>query len=273
MSDRSEQKADEEAEAEERSAPAARVVHAAVAEQGEDELERPIASLFWSGFAAGIAMMASLWVSGALRHSLPDAPWADAVVALGYPAGFLIVILGRLQLFTEHTAVAVLPVVRAPTRRNLLALARLWCVIFVANMLGVLIATGLAVHAHIQPAETLAGMIGVSEKLLERPSVDTLLQAVPAGFLIASIAWIRSAVNSGDFWIVFAVTYVISLGGFAHVVAGASEAFLLMWAGRASVGWALGGFVLPALLGNIIGGTGLFALLAHAQVKNEIRSR
>ncbi|WP_341209214.1 formate/nitrite transporter family protein [uncultured Sphingomonas sp.] len=273
MSDRYEQKADEAAEAEERSAPAARVVHAAVAEQGEDELERPAASLFWSGFAAGIAIMASLWVSGALHHYLPDARWAEAVVALGYPAGFLIVILGRLQLFTEHTAVAVLPVVRAPSRRNLLALARLWSVIFVANMLGALIATALAVHAHLQPAETLAGMIGVSEKLLERTPVDTLMQAIPAGFLIASIAWIRSAVNSGDFWIVFAVTYAISLGGFAHVVAGASEAFLLMWAGQASVGWALGGFVLPALLGNIIGGTGLFALLAHAQVKNEIRSR
>ncbi|VXC35023.1 formate/nitrite transporter family protein [Sphingomonas sp. 8AM] len=271
MSDRDEQQAGEAAEAEERSAPAARVVHAAVAEQGEDELARPVASLFWSGFAAGIAIMASLWVSGALRHYLPEADWAEPVIALGYPAGFLIVILGRLQLFTEHTAVAVLPVVRAPSARNLVSLARLWSVIFVANMLGALIATALAVHAHLQPPDTLAGMIAVSEKLLERAPLDTLMQAIPAGFLIASIAWIRSAVNSGDFWIVFAVTYAISLGGFAHVVAGASEAFLLMWAGQASVGWALGGFVLPALLGNILGGTGLFALLAHAQVKNEIK--
>lgn len=271
MSDRHDEQGEEQAEAEERSAPAARVVHAAVAEQGEDELARPVASLFWSGFAAGIAIMASLWVSGALRHYLPEADWAEPVIALGYPAGFLIVILGRLQLFTEHTAVAVLPVVRAPTARNLLALARLWSVILVANMLGALIATALAVHAHLQPSDTLAGMLGVSEKLLERRPIDTLMQAIPAGFLIASIAWIRSAVNSGDFWIVFAVTYAIALGGFAHVVAGASEAFLLMWAGQASVSWALGGFVLPALLGNILGGTGLFALLAHAQVKNEIR--
>ncbi|MFK3888057.1 formate/nitrite transporter family protein [Sphingomonas sp. NPDC079357] len=262
----------EQEEAEERTAPAARVVHAAVAEQGEDELARPVASLFWSGFAAGIAIMASLWVSGALRHYLPEARWVEPIVALGYPAGFLIVILGRLQLFTEHTAVAVLPVVREPTGRNLLLLARLWSVIFIANMLGALIATMLAVYAHIQPADTLRGMVAVSAKLMERAPIDTMMQAIPAGFLIASIAWIRSAVNGGDFWIVFAVTYAIALGGFAHVVAGASEAFLLMWAGQASVGWALGGFVLPALLGNILGGTGLFALLAHAQVRNEFRS-
>ncbi|MEH3104673.1 MAG: formate/nitrite transporter family protein [Sphingomonas phyllosphaerae] len=272
MADRNDHEAtEEEEEAEERSAPAARVVHAAVVEQGEDELARPTASLFWSGFAAGIAIMASLWVTGALHHYLPDAQWAEAVIALGYPAGFLIVILGRLQLFTEHTAVAVLPVVRQPTRANLLSLARLWSVIFIANMLGAAVATALAVHAHLQPSDTLQGMLAVSAKLLDRAPVDTLMQAIPAGFLIASIAWIRSAVNSGDFWIVFAVTYAISLAGFAHVVAGASEAFLLVWAGQASVGWGIGSFVLPALLGNIVGGTGLFALLAHAQVKNEIR--
>ena len=32
----------------------------------------------------------------------------------------------------------------------------------------------------------------------------------------------------------------------------------------------IGTFLVPALVGNIIGGTGLFAMLAHAQVKEEI---
>ena len=270
MSDTRDEKADERQEAEERSAPAARVVHAAVVEQGEDELERPLASLFWSGVAAGVAIMASLWASGALHHYLPREPWAEAVVALGYPAGFLIVILGRLQLFTEHTAVAVLPVVRSPGRRNLLLLARLWATIFVANMLGAAAVAGLAVLAHVQSADTLRGMVAVSAKLLDRTPTETLLQAIPAGFLIASIAWIRSAVDNGDFWIVLTVTYIIALGGFAHVIAGAAEAFVLLWAGQAGAGWVAGGFILPALAGNIIGGTGLFAMLAHAQVKNEM---
>ncbi|QNE32390.1 formate/nitrite transporter family protein [Sphingomonas sp. NBWT7] len=259
----------EQREAEERSAPPARVVHAAVTEQGTDELARPAASLFWSAFAAGIAIMASLWVSGALHVMLPRARWTDAVVALGYPFGFLIVILGRLQLFTEHTAVAALPVIRAPGVAALARLMRLWGIVLGANIIGAAAVSAAAALVAVQSPDILRGMLDVSLKLLDRSAGETLLQGIPAGFLIASIAWIRSATEGSGFWVVFAVTYAIALGGFAHVIAGATEAFLLAWHGDATIGWALGGFILPALLGNIIGGTGLFALLAHAQVRNE----
>lgn len=264
------ERAEEQHEAEERSAPPARVVHAAVAEQGEEELERPLTSLFWSGVAAGIAIMASVWVSGALHHYVPDAPWSEAVVALGYPIGFLIVILGRLQLFTEHTAVAVLPVVRQPSLQGIRRVAGLWATVFVANLVGTATIAALAVFAHLQSADVLDGMIAVARKVTERDATATLLQAIPAGFLIASIAWIRSAIDGSGFSTVFAVTYAIALGGFAHVIAGAAEAFLLLWNGDVGPGWVLAGFLLPALAGNIIGGTGLFALLAHAQVKAEL---
>ena len=270
MPDRNSDATSDQQEAEERSAPSARVVHAAVLEQGGDELTRPASSLFWSAFAAGIAITASLWASGALHHYLPAETWAEAVADLGYPIGFLVVILGRLQLFTEHTAVAVLPVIRNPGAAALGRLARLWAIVFAANMLGAAAAAALVAYGHVQSAETLKGMVAVSAKLLERTPVETLMQAIPAGFLVASIAFIRSATDGSGFWVVFAITYTISLAGFAHVVAGASEAFLLAWLGEASWTWALSGFVLPALLGNIIGGTGLFAVLAHAQVKDEI---
>jgi formate/nitrite transporter FocA (FNT family) len=260
----------EDHEAEEHTAPAARVVHAAVAEQGEEELARPVSSLFWSGIAGGIAIFASVWATGALHHYLPEAEWAPAVSALGYPLGFLIVVLGRWQLFTEQTMVAVLPVVRTPSRRGLAALARLWSTVLLANMIGAAAAAALAVFGGAQPATILGGVVDASAKLLERAPIETLCQAIPAGFLIASVAWIRSAVDDSGFWIVFAITYAIALCGFAHVIAGAAEAFVLLWHGDAGIGWVVGGFLLPALIGNIIGGTGLFALLAHAQVRDEI---
>lgn len=268
--DEDSERAEEQREAEERSAPPARVVHAAVSEQGEDELGRPASSLFWSAFAAGIAIMASLSASGALHHYLPEAVWREAVTSLGYPIGFLIVILGRLQLFTEHTTVAVLPFARKPGLASARRVARLWAVVFVGNMVGAAAVAALAVFGAVQSPEILRGMVDVSARLLERTPAETLLQAIPAGFLVASIAWIRSATEGSGFWIVFAITYAIALCGFAHVVAGAAEAFVLLWHGAAGPGWVLGSFVLPALLGNLIGGTGLFALLAHAQVKDEI---
>lgn len=260
----------EQDEAEERSPPAAKIVHAAVSRQGDEELNRPSASLLWSAVAAGVAIMASVSVSGALHSFLPEAPWREAVVALGYPVGFLIVVLGRMQLFTEQTVVAILPLAREFTGHNLGRVARLWTIVFLGNLIGAAAVAALVVFGHVQSEEMLRGMIAVSHKLQERTALETLAQAIPAGFIIASVAWIRSAEDQAGFWVVLVLTLAISLCGFAHVIAGAAEAFLLLWSGNADAGWVLGGFILPALAGNVIGGTGLFAVLAHAQVRGEI---
>jgi formate/nitrite transporter FocA (FNT family) len=260
----------EERQIEERSPPKARIVHGAVAQQGEDELDRPVMSLFWSGVAAGFGIMVSVWTQAALHQHLPPAIWRDAVAAFGYSLGFLVVILARMQLFTEHTMVAILPLARDPSRRNFGRVARLWSAVLLGNLLGVAAVSALAIFGHVQSRELTEAMIDLSAKLLARPPGDLLLQGIPAGFLIASVAWIRSAADDSSFWIVLALTYPIALAGFTHVIAGGAEAFLLLWSGHADVGWVVGTFLIPALAGNIIGGTGLFALLAHAQVKAEI---
>jgi formate-nitrite transporter family protein len=260
----------EERDVEERSAPRARIVHAAVVRQGKDELDRPLTSLFWSGVAAGVAIIASLSTEAGLHHRLPDAPWREAVSGLGYSLGFLIVILGRMQLFTEQTMVAVLPLAQAPSLGRLGRVARLWGAVLIGNLVGAALITAAAAYGHLQSEEMTRSMIEISARLQERTALATFLQAIPAGFLIASVAWIRSAANENAFWIVLALTYAIAIGGFAHVVAGATEAFFLLWSGRADLGWVAVGFLLPALAGNIVGGTGLFAMLAHAQVKEEL---
>jgi formate/nitrite transporter FocA (FNT family) len=260
----------QEREVEERSPPEAKVVHAAVSKQAEDELGRPIGSLFWSGLAAGIAIMASVAMQGALHQRLPDAPWRELVAGFGYCLGFIIVILGRMQLFTEHTMVAVLPLMRERNLRNLRRTARLWAAVFAGNIAGAAAIAAAALYLHLQSRDLTGAMLEVSAKLLEKGPAEMLLQGIPAGFLIASVAWIRSAADDSSFWIVLILSYAIAIGGFTHVIAGAAEAFLLLWAGQVSAGWVLGTFLLPALIGNVIGGTGLFAMLVHAQVKEEI---
>ncbi|MEA3000197.1 MAG: formate-nitrite transporter family protein [Sphingomonadales bacterium] len=260
----------EEKEIEERSPPKAKVVHAAVVKQGEDELERPAGSLFWSGLAAGLTIIASVTAQGALRQRLPDAPWRELVAGFGYCLGFIIVILGRMQLFTEHTTVAVLPLMRDRTMANLGRTARLWGIVLSGNLIGAAAIAAAAIYLPLQSPELTGAMLEVSAKLFEKAPVDMFLQGIPAGFLVASIAWIRSAADDSSFWIVLVLSYLIAIGGFTHVIAGAAEAFLLLWAGKAGIGWVLGTFIVPVLLGNIVGGTGLFAMLAHAQVKEEI---
>ena len=253
------------------SAPRSLVIHEVVRRQGDEELSRPTGSLFWSGIAGGITIMASVIAQGALQRKLPpDLPGREVISELGYSLGFLMVILGRMQLFTEQTIVTVLPVMAEPGWRKLGRTAWLWAVVFAANMVGTAFAAAINVNLRLVSPELLAAMLDVSGPLSHKAPLDLLCQGVPAGFLIASVAWIRAGSSGGEFWVVLVITYAIALGGFAHVVAGSAEAFLLLFAGQVGVLHALGGIILPALVGNIAGGTGLFALLAHAQVSREI---
>ncbi len=107
--------AEEEKQVKTRGAPRAAVVYETVREEGEFELQRTVSGLAWSGLAAGLSMGFSLVAEGLLRHHLPDAPWRPLVSKLGYSAGFLIVILGRQQLFTENTLTVILPLLLSST--------------------------------------------------------------------------------------------------------------------------------------------------------------
>lgn len=254
-----------------RKAGSAKVVHEVIRLQGDEELDRPWASLLFSAFAAGIAISASIIAEASIAMRLPAAPWRELVVGLGYPVGFVLVILGNLQLFTENTVTAVLPVATHPTARNVGRLLRLWALVFAANMAGTLLVAVLMAYRVVLSAEQLTAAVHLAHTALDHPAAEVLLLGMPAGFLVASIAWILPNARGSEFWVVVLVTYAIAIGGFSHVVAGSGEAWLLVFSGQASLGSAVGGFILPALAGNIVGGTGLFAVLAHGQVRPEIK--
>jgi formate/nitrite transporter FocA (FNT family) len=164
----------------------------------------------------------------------------------------------------------VIPVMTEPSPVNLARIARLWSTVFLANIAGTLFIAFLTVHGWIGLPGGLGAELEVARQGLAHPPLEVLTAAMPAGFLIAAVAWALPAARGQEFWVVLAFTYFIALGGFAHVVVGSGEAWLLMVAGEISAGHAVLGYILPALVGNVIGGTGLFALLAHAQVRQEL---
>lgn len=255
----------------EKGSESAKVIHEVVRLQGDEELSRPIRSLLFSGFAAGLAINASVIAEAAIYMRLPNAPWRELVMAVGYSVGFVIVILGKMQLFTENTVTAVLPVITHPTRRNLGRLLRLWIAVFLANMAGTLLIAFLMSKRVIVGEDMFGAILEVSRSVQGHGPKETLLLATPAGFLIAAIAWILPNARGNELWIILLITWVISIGGFSHVVAGSSEAWLLMFQGDVTIWQAINSMILPALLGNIIGGTGLFAFVAHGQVRDEIK--
>ena len=248
----------------------AKDLHRTVREEGQDELRRPTRSLFWSGLAAGIAITVSLIAEAALHAALPDTPWREPVVSLGYPIGFLVVILGRMQLFTESTITAMLPLVTRPSAQALRGTLRLWGIVLFANLLG----TGIAAFALASGAlgnETIRhAAIAVSAGITELSAGRTFVNAIPAGFMIAILAWALPNARDQSVLVIMLFTYVLAIAGFSHSIVGSAEAFLLMFADRTGIGQTIGALIAPAVLGNLVGGAGIFALLAHAQVRGEM---
>lgn len=246
------------------------LVYRIVSEEGEEELSRPLTSLWWSGVAAGMAISMSVVSEGLLRQHLPDTPWRPVWENFGYSVGFVIVVLGRLQLFTENTVTAVLPVVARREAHSLYRMLRLWGVVFAGNMVGTMIFALAAVFGGLFPEDQVAAFLELAHHFMDRGAADMLLRGIPAGFLIAVMVWMMPSSEGTEFWVVILITYLIALGDMTHVVAGSAEAFLLLLHGDIGVWKTFGGFMVPAFVGNVIGGTALFALLAYGQVKEEL---
>jgi formate/nitrite transporter FocA (FNT family) len=262
--------AQEAKDVEERKAGSSKIVHEVVRLQGEEELARPALALTLSGVAAGLAIALSLMSELFLRSHLPDTDWAPLVYFLGYPVGYLIVIMGRLQLFTESTVTAVLPLATAPTLNNLRRLSRLWLCVLLGNLVGVTLVSALMAGEIIITHEQRLIALDILGKLEQQHWTRTLTLGIPAGFIMASIAWVLPNSRGSEFWVISVLTYAIALGGFAHVVTGSSQATFLWLSGSLGAAEAWLEFTLPALAGNIIGGTGLFAVLAHGQMRSDL---
>jgi formate/nitrite transporter FocA (FNT family) len=163
---------------EEMSSPRTPVIYEIVRRLGDEEMDRPIISLWWSGVAAGLSISFSLLAQGILQAHLPAAPWKLLVVSLGYSVGFLMVVLSRQQLFTESTVTAVLPVMANLTRPNLWRLARLWSVVLLANMAGTVIAAAVCTFTPILTPELKTAMLEISGQVLNHSWLEMLFRAI-----------------------------------------------------------------------------------------------
>jgi formate/nitrite transporter FocA (FNT family) len=255
---------------EELSLPRQPVIYEVVRRAGEEEMARPALSLWWSGVAAGLSMSFSLLTQAAIYIRLPDSNWRPLIVGLGYTVGFLMVILSRQQLFTENTVTVVLPVMKKFSLTRLGRIGRIWSIVFVANMVGTFLAAAFYALTPLLTPELQDGMLALSRHSLEAGWSEMFCRAVASGFLISAMVWMVPSAEAAKFHVVMLMTYLISIGSFIHVVAGSVEAFFLLISGELSFGAVLGSFLIPVLLGNIVGGTVLFALISHAQVMHEI---
>jgi len=208
----------------------------------------------------------SFIAEGLLMARLPDSPWRPLISKAGYCVGFLIVILGRQQLFTENTLTVILPLLLRKDRATFFRVLRLWGTVLSANLVGTFLIALCLAHISVLNASTQAALVEVGKEHFVAGFGIVVVRAIFAGWLIALMVWLLPGAESAKVSIIIIITYLIGLAGFNHIVAGSTTALFLVANKTIPFGAYLTQFFAPTLLGNILGGVSLVAALGHAQV-------
>lgn len=249
----------------------ARLIYEVVRRDGEEELRRPVTSLSFSGTAAGILMGLSVLAEAVLRTHLPDQPSSFLLENFGYSLGFIVVVFGRMQLFTENTITTVLPVIARPERECIMDMLRLWGVVLAANVLGTMIAAAFLSQTAVISPEVKTSIVELSRHAIHMPADESFLRGLPAGMIVAAIVWMMPSAQGNSFFIALTFTWLIAAGDFTHIIVGSVEMGYLLMIGELGAQEAVLGFFVPVLAGNVLGGTAIFTLLAWGQVRNEVK--
>jgi formate/nitrite transporter FocA (FNT family) len=247
-----------------------RLVYEIIRRDGAEELDRPTAALIFSGIAAGLVISFSFVFKAIIASYIPtDAIWTDLITNFGYTIGFLIAILGHMQLFTENTITTVVPLFKPFTLDKLRAVGRLWGIVILCNIIGTGLASLFFLTTDLFTPNIDKALDELAHHVASFSATQNLLKGVMSGLLIAALVWMLPSV-SNKFLVIFFMTYLIGLGDFTHVVVGSTEMSYLVWQGEASLGEYMFNFLIPTTIGNIIGGTGVFTLVIYGQVTEEL---
>lgn len=251
--------------------PSALVVHEALRTTGDAELARRGRALLWSGIAGGLTMGLSMVGSGLLHAHLPAAPWRILLTSFGFTLGFVVVIIGRQGLITEHALTGVLPLLARPSRAALGKVLRLWGLVLAGNVIGATLFAIVAARTGVFEPEAHAAFKEIGHRALAVPLPTQLLRAVLAGWLIGLAMWSLTSAGTGRAGLIVLIVWVVGAAGFAHIISGSIEVLFVVLAGEASLADFVAGFFLPVLIGNLFGGAVLVATLNHLQVAPEQR--
>ena len=251
----------------------AMAIHEHIRQDGEKEMERDAMALLWSAIAAGLSMGASLLAKGIFHVQLEGVPGGFLLENLGYTFGFIIVIMARQQLFTENTVTAVLPVMQNPTLGNFGLLMRLWSMVLLGNIIGTGVAAWAFEHMPIFDEETRDAFVKIGMDVMKNTPTEMFSNAIISGWLIATMVWMFPAAGAAKIVVIILMTWLIALGDTTHIVVGSVEILYLVFNGTLHWSDFFWPFALPTLAGNICGGTFIFALMSHAQIRNDMSNK
>jgi formate/nitrite transporter FocA (FNT family) len=236
--------------------------------EGLHEIKRPALGLALSSFSAGLDIGFSLFLMGIMVTLVGDElsrPVRELLIASTYSIGFIVVVLGRSELFTEHTTLAVLPVIDG--KASFGGLIRLWVIVYVANILGCAAFAGVTVLVGPRLKVIDPKALGeIAIMAARHPGSTIFVSAVLAGWLMGLLSWLVTAARDtiSQIVIVFMITGAIGLAHLHHSIVGATEVLSGMFAGQGITWTDFGRFMFFATVGNAIGGIVFVAILKYS---------
>ena len=228
----------------------------------DEEIDTGTRELFFSALAGGFAITITFLAYASLTAKSGGDPFLSALL---YPLGFVFIILGGYQLYTENT----LPPVALVLERlaSFPALLRTWLVVILGNFAGGAFGALVLAYTGIFEPETAAAAVEISQKGLKVGWWTLFFKGSVAGLVVAGVVWLDYAVRDtiSRFLIVYVAFLVIPLGDLFHVVVSFTELAYLFYLGEAALLPGLVGFVLPVMLGNTIGGVLLVTVVNYFQ--------
>ena len=244
--------------------PSAEDIYNQVASNARQELKRSNVSLAISGFGGGAFMGFSALGSAIGLALLGSSPTSHLLASMLYPLGFIVVIIGRAQLFTENTLYPVALVLAE--KREFWNTLRLWSIVLPANIAGALAFSALAARTPALEPRYVEALTQLGLQGLSHPPSALFWSGVIGGWMIALAAWLVSGSHSitGSVVLIWMLTFVVGAGSFAHCIASSCEILVAVLNGHASW-WSYAQWLGPAVAGNICGGVGLVTILEYGQ--------
>ncbi|HEX3866696.1 MAG TPA: formate/nitrite transporter family protein [Gemmatimonadaceae bacterium] len=246
-------------------------IHDNVLGPAEKEMKRPASALLWSSLASGLTIGFS-FIAGGYAQTLVGPQYGGFVAGCAYPLGFLFIVFARSELFTENTLEPIIPLLHRRDLDTLLETLRLWSLLIIGNLVGAMLFAWVVNRAPIlADAEIQDKLRAIAQSSTSDGFSLTLLRAVMAGWLIALMTWLLASTqdSTAQIILIWLTTAPISWFGFRHSIFGSVEAFYRVVDGSARLWAVAGSFILPAIIGNAIGGIVLVALLNYGQIQHE----
>ena len=237
--------------------------------EGLEQINRPFISLMLSSIAAGLILSFTAMpvaVIATYASKFDDPFLLRLSTAFVYPLGFIICIMSGTQLFTEHTATAVYPIL--DRKADAIHLFRLWLIVIIGNILGAIVSAGLLTFAD-EVIQAEVGYIKIAHHFVIYSNTSIILSSVLAGWLMAMGGWLILATPSTISQIVciYIVTFLIGLGGLHHSIAGSVEMFTAFFISDHFSLHHVARFVLLAIAGNLLGGSVFVAILNYGHIR------